>query len=61
MTKSSRFHLWPSVFAVLLVLTLGGTALGSDHRANTPLTASGTAAATVGTAAVTPDAARPRL
>ncbi|GAB2895838.1 hypothetical protein GCM10027074_74270 [Streptomyces deserti] len=54
MTKSSKFHLRPSVFAVLLVLTLSGTALGSDHRANTPLTVSGTAAATVGTSAVSP-------
>ncbi|TPQ22588.1 cellulose-binding protein [Streptomyces sporangiiformans] len=54
MKRSSRFHLWPPVVAVLLVLTMGGTALGSDHRENTPLTASGTAAATVGTAAASP-------
>ncbi|GAA2425495.1 cellulose binding domain-containing protein [Streptomyces coeruleofuscus] len=54
MTKGSAFHLWPSVFAVLLVLTLGGTALAGDHRADTSPAASGTASATVGTAAVTP-------
>nr|WP_107428887.1 cellulose binding domain-containing protein [Streptomyces kebangsaanensis] len=39
---------------MLLVLTMGGAALGSDRHENTPLTASGTVAATVGTAAATP-------
>ncbi|GAA4060456.1 hypothetical protein GCM10022233_37060 [Streptomyces shaanxiensis] len=40
--------------AVLVVLTMGGTALGRGQGEITPITASGTAAATVGTAAATP-------
>jgi hypothetical protein len=50
----TRSLLWTAVLAVLLVLTLGGTALGSAHRENAPLTAADTATATVGTAAATP-------
>jgi len=50
MTKKAIFHLWPPLVAVLLVLTMGGTALGSGHREYTPPTA----AATVGAMAATP-------
>ena len=49
----ARPLLWPAVVAVLLTLTMGGTALGSGHGPNTPLTASGPAATTAGTTAAT--------
>lgn len=52
MTRT-RFRLWGAMTAVLLVLTMGGTALGSDHGENARRTASGTAAAHSGTAAPT--------
>ncbi|WP_189878356.1 cellulose binding domain-containing protein [Streptomyces bluensis] len=50
MTRT-RSLLWTAVVAVLVVLSMGGTALGHGRGGNAPLTASGTAAASVGTAA----------
>ncbi|WP_327426896.1 cellulose binding domain-containing protein [Streptomyces sp. NBC_01236] len=52
--KGTRFPLWGAVLAVLLVLTTGGTALGSSaHDANTSLAAPHTVAARAGAAAPT--------
>lgn len=50
MTRT-RSLLWTAVVAVLVVLSMGGTALGHGRGGGAPLTASGTAAASVGTAA----------
>ncbi|MFF4520604.1 cellulose binding domain-containing protein [Streptomyces bluensis] len=50
MTRT-RSLLWTAVVAVLVVLSMGGTALGHGRGGNAPLTASGTAAASAGTAA----------
>ncbi|EDY59831.2 cellulase [Streptomyces sviceus ATCC 29083] len=44
----TRSVLWPALIAVLVVLSMGGTALGRGQGENTPLTASGTAAASPG-------------
>ncbi|GAA2390208.1 hypothetical protein GCM10010420_12400 [Streptomyces glaucosporus] len=63
MTRA-RPLLWPAVVAVLLTLTMGGTALGSGHGPNTPPTAAGTTAATTaaGTTAATSGCGKtPRL
>ncbi|WP_374195827.1 hypothetical protein [Streptomyces sp. ISL-24] len=57
MTRT-RSLLWPALVAVLVVLSMGGTALGRGQAEHTPLTASGTAAAPVGTAAATPGCGR---
>ncbi|SOR84277.1 MULTISPECIES: cellulose binding domain-containing protein [Streptomyces] len=54
MMARTRSLLWPALVAVLVVLSTGGTALGLGRGENTPLTASDTAAARVGTAATTP-------
>lgn len=45
--------LWPAVVAVLLTLTMAGTALGSGHGPKTPLTASDSAATATGTKTAT--------
>ena len=50
MTRT-RSLLWPAVVAVLVVLTMGGTALGHGQGESAPRTASDTAAASAGTAA----------
>ncbi|MFF3334517.1 cellulose binding domain-containing protein [Streptomyces sp. NPDC002888] len=50
MTRT-RSLLWTAVVAVLVVLSMGGTALGHGRGGNAPLTASGTAAASAGSAA----------
>ncbi|MER6089762.1 cellulose binding domain-containing protein [Streptomyces bluensis] len=50
MTRT-RSLVWTAVVAVLVVLSMGGTALGHGRGGNAPLTASGTAAASAGTAA----------
>ncbi|MEE1943184.1 cellulose binding domain-containing protein [Streptomyces sp. TRM 70361] len=57
MTRAGSL-LWSPVLAVLLVLGIGGTALGSGHAASPPLTASGPEASTTGTAADTPGCGR---
>ncbi|MFI7294939.1 cellulose binding domain-containing protein [Streptomyces sp. NPDC050121] len=54
MMKRTRSLLWPAMVAVLVVLTMGGTALGRDQGENTQLTASRTAAASVRPAAASP-------
>ncbi|MFJ3307195.1 cellulose binding domain-containing protein [Streptomyces sp. NPDC086549] len=54
MMTRTRSLLWPAVVAVLIVLSMGGTALGAGHGENTPGAASGPAAATVSTAAASP-------
>ncbi len=53
MTRT-RSLLWPALVAVLLVLTMGGTALAGGHAGSAPPAASGAAAAASGTAAATP-------
>ncbi|MDX3670829.1 cellulose binding domain-containing protein [Streptomyces europaeiscabiei] len=54
MMTRTRSLLWPALVAVLLVLTMGGTALAGGHAGSAPPAASGTAAAASGTAAATP-------
>src|SRR5919198_744779 len=54
MLTRTRSLLWPAMVAVLLVLSMGGTALGRGQGENTRLATSGTAAAPVGTAAASP-------
>ncbi|MDX2524362.1 cellulose binding domain-containing protein [Streptomyces europaeiscabiei] len=51
MMTRTRSLLWPALVAVLLVLTMGGTALAGGHAGSAPPAASGTAAAASGTAA----------
>jgi hypothetical protein len=53
MTRA-RSLLWPALIAVLVVLSMGGTALGAGHGESTPRAASGPAAATLSTAAASP-------
>ncbi|MFM9453815.1 cellulose binding domain-containing protein [Streptomyces europaeiscabiei] len=54
MMTRTRSLLWPALVAVLLVLTMGGTALAGGHAGSAPPAASGTAAAAPRTAAATP-------
>ncbi|WP_244172639.1 cellulose binding domain-containing protein [Streptomyces europaeiscabiei] len=54
MMTRTRSLLWPALVAVLLVLTMGGTALAGGHAGSAPPAASGAAAAASGTAAATP-------
>ncbi|WP_412104117.1 cellulose binding domain-containing protein [Streptomyces europaeiscabiei] len=54
MMTRTRSLLWPALVAVLLVLTMGGTALAGGHAQSAPPAASGTAAASPRTTAATP-------
>jgi poly(3-hydroxybutyrate) depolymerase len=58
MMTRTRSLLWPAMVAVLVVLSMGGTALGAGHGEDTPLAASGPAAATVSAAAASPGCGR---
>ena len=48
MMTRARSLLWPAMVAVLVVLSMGGTALGQGQGENTRPTASGAAAASPG-------------